>query len=300
MTAILLWLLRQPILPYLDLTILGIGVFLACGRIGCFMVGCCHGRPCRWGVCYSKEHAKAGFTSYYVGVRLFPVQLVESLWVFSITVVGIILVSHSRNPGEALAWYVIMYDTGRFCFEFMRGDKDRSYYLGFSQPQWISLILMLGIVGLELFNILSFHLWQVVLTSIVALSTVGVAISRRSRDVPTHRIFHPRHVREVAEALALIPYEVAETDKTPALKTAPADIHVSCTSLGIQISTNIVKDEEEEIHHYALSEKNGTMTEPIARALVKLICLIKHPDGSEEFIRGSQSVFHVLIRRIEC
>jgi hypothetical protein len=69
--AFLLWLLRQPILPYLDLTILGVGAFLVCGRLGCFMVGCCHGRPHRWGVRYRKEHADAGFTFYFVGVRLF-------------------------------------------------------------------------------------------------------------------------------------------------------------------------------------------------------------------------------------
>ena len=50
--ALLLWLLRQPLLPYLDVTILGIGMFLTCGRMGCFMVGCCHGRPHDWGVCY--------------------------------------------------------------------------------------------------------------------------------------------------------------------------------------------------------------------------------------------------------
>src|SRR5258705_1231483 len=66
--ALSLWLLGQPLLPYLDLTILGIGMFLACGRVGCLMVGCCHGRPHSWGVCYRQEHAAAGFTSYYVGV----------------------------------------------------------------------------------------------------------------------------------------------------------------------------------------------------------------------------------------
>jgi hypothetical protein len=43
--AVLLRLLGQPVLPYLDVTILGIGMFLVCGRIGCLMAGCCHGRP---------------------------------------------------------------------------------------------------------------------------------------------------------------------------------------------------------------------------------------------------------------
>src|SRR5690349_9699097 len=42
--GILLWVLGKPIFPYLDIMILGVGLFLACGRVGCLMVGCCHGR----------------------------------------------------------------------------------------------------------------------------------------------------------------------------------------------------------------------------------------------------------------
>src|SRR5262249_39131819 len=71
--AALLWVASQPMLPYLDITILGIGAFLACGRIGCLMVGCCHGRPSRWGIRYTPDHAAAGFTDYYVGVVLSPI-----------------------------------------------------------------------------------------------------------------------------------------------------------------------------------------------------------------------------------
>src|SRR5215475_3904849 len=69
-------LLHCPLLPYLDMTILGIGLFLACGRIGCLMVGCCHGRPFRWGICYRPEHAAEGFASHLVGLSLFPIQAV--------------------------------------------------------------------------------------------------------------------------------------------------------------------------------------------------------------------------------
>ena len=42
--------LELPVLPYLDLTCLGLGIFLVCGRQGCLMVGCCHGKPCGWGI----------------------------------------------------------------------------------------------------------------------------------------------------------------------------------------------------------------------------------------------------------
>ena len=66
MAALFLRINRQPLFPYLDITIIGIGTFLIFGRIGCLMMGCCHGRPHRWGVRYSEEHAAFGFPSYLV------------------------------------------------------------------------------------------------------------------------------------------------------------------------------------------------------------------------------------------
>src|ERR1051325_1036178 len=39
--AALLRLFHWPVLPYLDVTILGVGIFLVFGRVGCLMVGCC-------------------------------------------------------------------------------------------------------------------------------------------------------------------------------------------------------------------------------------------------------------------
>src|SRR5262245_44336854 len=79
-TTLTLRSLGQPVLPYLDVMVIGKGVLLAIGRFGCFMVGCCHGRPCGVGVCYSD--VKNGFARHYIGVRLFPVQLIESLIVW--------------------------------------------------------------------------------------------------------------------------------------------------------------------------------------------------------------------------
>jgi prolipoprotein diacylglyceryltransferase len=70
MAAIFLKLLNQPLLLYLDITILGIGIFLACGRVGCLMVGCCHGRPHKLGVCYRTNYGKIMGSG-----NLFPIQI---------------------------------------------------------------------------------------------------------------------------------------------------------------------------------------------------------------------------------
>ena len=127
-----------------------------------------------------------------------------------------------------------------------------------------------------------------------------VALSRRLRTTQTHRLLHPRHVMEVAEALVSTSQGAAGAAARPELAFAPADIRVSCTSLGIRISTDMIKDAGAEIHHYALSGRDVGITEPVARVLLKLICLLRHPDNSAELIEGSQSVFHVLVRRTAC
>jgi hypothetical protein len=58
-TSMAAWLAGAPFLVALDIVTMGIGVFLAFGRIGCLRVGCCHGRPARRGIRYGHEHVIA-------------------------------------------------------------------------------------------------------------------------------------------------------------------------------------------------------------------------------------------------
>ena len=140
--GLLLRTIGRPLLPYLDVTALGLGVFLACGRIGCLLVGCCHGRPRTWGVRYGRSHAAAGLPAELVGVPLFPVQAVESLWVLSVVAAGTVIFWRGGAAGAALGWYVAAYGAGRFALEFARGDAGRPQRRGLSQPQWISMLLV--------------------------------------------------------------------------------------------------------------------------------------------------------------
>jgi hypothetical protein len=114
MIALFLRLTHQMLLPYLDIGILGIGLFLAFGRVGCLTVGCCHGRPYKFGVCYKPEHAKEGFPASLVGVRLFPIQAIESLFVLCVVVLGDVFVARGQQPGEALELYLTS-APGTFC-----------------------------------------------------------------------------------------------------------------------------------------------------------------------------------------
>jgi prolipoprotein diacylglyceryltransferase len=294
-TAGLLWLLRQPILPYLDVTILGIGIFLTCGRIGCLMVGCCHGRPHRWGVCYRQEHAEAGFAPYLVGVRLFPIQIVESLYVLAIVVVGILVFS-GRSPGEALAWYVITYDIGRFCFEFMRGDTGRPYLYGFSEAQWISLFLMLAALGAELSGLLIFHEWHAAATVCIVGAMIVIAIRRRLRGEAKYKLFHPRQIEEVAEAVGSLSSLATRLTGFSEYTLAPDEIRIARTSVGVKISASRIEDDSGLIDHYAISHQSDVMSEEIARALGGLVLQLGHYSGPSQIVSHDTGIYHLLIR----
>lgn len=265
--AMVLVLLHRPLLPYLDITVLGLGIFLGCGRVGCFMVGCCHGRPHRWGVHYQAGHDDAGFTPDYVGVRLLPVQLLESLWVFIATFTGIALVCTGARPGVAFEWYVTAYSVGRFGFEFLRGDSERRYAWGFSEAQWTSLVLVCAITHFTV-------------AAGMALTMAALSLARRREGAARDRLLHPRHLREMTGMLR-------EFDQW-----ADSSVHVGRTSLGVQVSVS----RHSYARHYAISRPGKTLSEAAALALAEKIAQFDHaPEGARELVRGGHGVFHVLI-----
>jgi hypothetical protein len=299
-SALVLEGLRRPVLPYLDVTILGIGMFLACGRVGCLMAGCCHGKPHGWGVRYGEEHVETGFTPDLVGVRLFPVQLMEAAWVLCVVAVGAALILNGRPPGTALAWYTISYGLGRFSFEFMRGDAERPYHLGLSQPQWLSVILMLLVMGAELHGTLQYHPWHVAATGFLLICASAIIIRGRIQKTLGHSILHARHIQEVARAMASARRPAKEQADAFKDKVVTGGVLIGRTSLGIQISTGEVRNEGECIRHYTLSCERPTMTEETAELLAKLMLRLKHPSSSHELVGRTQGIFHLLIHPAGC
>jgi hypothetical protein len=297
MVALVLWLLKQPILPYLDMVILGVGLFSACGRVGCLMVGCCHGRPHRWGVCYREEHVAAGFTPYYAGVRLFPIQACESLWVFGTVAVGSLLVLlNGHIPGEALAWFIVSYGIGRFTLEFFRGDPVRMYLWGFSEAQWDSLILILGVAALGWFGLLPFQQWHTFAALVMALVIITVALKRHFQKPASHRLLHPYHVQELAGALEHAANLAEERCNLCEQDFEPANIHIFCTRLGIQISATKIKEATGPVTHFVLSSQNDPLYPEGASILTNLIQQLQPQLVLKELISGNQNVYHLLFQ----
>ena len=297
-SALFLRLTRQPVLPYLDVVVLSLGLFLGFGRVGCFMVGCCHGRPCRWGVRYGGNHVDAGFPRYLAGVTLFPIQAVESLLAFCLVGCGLFIILKPHAPGSVFLFYVVGYGYARFCFEFFRGDADRRYLFGFSEAQWTSCLVALCALGAARENLLPRSPWHLIGT--VAMIAIAVVASIR-RNVDRSRRFdflHPMHVREISEALALMKLLPQEQ----AVEGSAKNVKILCifqTSAGYQLSGSVRTSGSPVVEHCSISSRRNKLSEKTVRIFSTLLTQLEGHRGSSDLIRTSSGVFHVVFRRSE-
>lgn len=273
--AALLALAGRPVAAYLDATAAGVGAFLAFGRVGCLLAGCCFGRPWRRGVRYGHDHAAEGFPHALVGVPLFPVQVVEAGAAAAITVAVSVAVVHGAAPGVALCLYVIAYDVVRFALELARGDADRRYALGFSEAQWTALALSAAVAAAGAAGVVPARWWHGAGTAAIVAGAAAVVAARRGRG-GVHGLTSARHLAELARAL-------------DAARAAPA-VEVVRTSGGVNVSAS-----GGEPARYGLSRTPEPLTGPAAAALARAIVALRHPGARAAVAAGRRGVFHVVV-----
>lgn len=286
--------LHQPVLPYLDVTIAGAGMFHACGRIGCLLSGCCFGRPSRIGVRYRDAHSEMGFPSQLVGVRLFPIQVAESVWILTLVASATLHILRHARPGSAFAFYVCGYALGRFFFEFARGDADRPYWLGFSQAQWISLFLTLGVNAAEFTRILPRSNWHASAFALLALMMFLVSIVRWLNTNERFELLHPRHIHELARALERMSPSLHSHAVYPRSAGAHPHITVSHTSLGLRLSAGEIARGGSHLLHYCVSREGTPLSPRSAHLLAHQISCLRHDSAAFEVSSGNHGIMHIL------
>ena len=108
----------------------------ACGRVGCFLNGCCFGTVTTSAVgvkypVYSEPYMR------YPGASLHPVQLYEAFFNIILCGIMIYLVRKVRYRGVPMGAYFIGYGVMRFIIEFFRGDNAKM--LGLTIAQYIGI-----------------------------------------------------------------------------------------------------------------------------------------------------------------
>lgn len=135
-------------LPVADYCIAALAIGHVIGRVGCFMEGCCHGRPTTlpWGVVFRSPASSVD--PALLGVPLHPTQLLEAGFEAAAAafLIGWLLPAIAKGRykrGTAFIGYVLYYSIMRFSIEFLRGD-DRGllFSSALSPSQWISLAAM--------------------------------------------------------------------------------------------------------------------------------------------------------------
>lgn len=123
---------KQSIGKILNLVAPYIALGHAIGRLGCFLNGCCYGKPVSWGIYFPVHDA-----------HLHPTQLYEA---FGLVVLFFILKkiqSTSKDNGIVFVYYLLCAAALRFSVEFYRADHFE-LYLGLSVFQWMCVGLFVS------------------------------------------------------------------------------------------------------------------------------------------------------------
>jgi phosphatidylglycerol---prolipoprotein diacylglyceryl transferase len=141
------------VLPLMDLLAAHAPLLQACGRIGCFLAGCCYGTITRsvFGFVYTNPEVIAP-----CNIPLHPIQLYSAFLLMLIFVFLKKMISNQQySSGTILFWYILLVSIERFCIDFLRGDRafiGHSYASVLSVNQWITVILMIGSITWLIFS----------------------------------------------------------------------------------------------------------------------------------------------------
>lgn len=126
---------KLPKLPFSDIFAVVLPLGHACGRVGCYLGGCCYGLPYDGPGCVVYTYS-LGDTPLHT--PLFPIQLVEAVCLLVLFAVLLVLYIKRVPDGVPTLVYLIGYAVTRFVLEFFRGDAVRGVNW-LSTSQWISL-----------------------------------------------------------------------------------------------------------------------------------------------------------------
>lgn len=105
-----------------------------CGRIGCFLAGCCYGiETTSW----------LGVTFPGMTHKVLPTQLFEAAFLFVLSAILIVL-AFKKDCIFNMSIYLCAYGVFRYNIELIRGDDRGAYFLNLSPSQWFSLIAIIS------------------------------------------------------------------------------------------------------------------------------------------------------------
>jgi phosphatidylglycerol---prolipoprotein diacylglyceryl transferase len=121
---------------FLDILAIGGLIPVILGRLGCFLAGCCYGKPTDgfFGIVFPVTSP----------VAVHPTQFYDALISSTILVGLLIFNKYKKIDGQVILLNLSAYAVGRFLLEFVRGDTRGTFFNGaISHSQTIAIILFL-------------------------------------------------------------------------------------------------------------------------------------------------------------
>lgn len=271
---------RQPVLASLDVAAPGLAVFLAGGRVGCLVSGCCHGRPAAWGVRYGASHVAEGLPVEYANLTLLPLPALEAGALVAMSAATTAVVLGPAPAGAALITYLLAHVAVRFWLEFLRGDPGRPHLAGLSEAQWTAL----AVVGAACLAAAAG--WRPVLPVPAFAAAVAVVggVAMVAVRAQQERLRHPAHALAVARL-------VRGADATR------GGLVTAVTPLGVRISASHRGDEQGGLTcHYAFSRPApAAALRPAEAAALARMALAVGPGGPRQTFAhlSAGGVYHV-------
>lgn len=126
---------KLTFMKYFDLAMPSVALAQGFGRIGCFLAGCCYGKP---------TDSVIGITFHTSefapnNIKLMPTQLISSGLDFLLFFGLILFAKRKKADGQVGSLYLMAYSVGRFILEYYRGDLVRGSVGELSTSQFIAI-----------------------------------------------------------------------------------------------------------------------------------------------------------------
>jgi phosphatidylglycerol:prolipoprotein diacylglycerol transferase len=137
---------RLPGWSLADLTAPAFALGLGLGRIGCFLSGCCFGKPSHlpWAMTFPAD----SFAGSIYRCPIHPTQLYESLFGFLCFGLLSFLARRKYFPGFLMVLFLGLYGAWRFAIDNLRYyESSQLWLLGLTNNQWISILMVLAAIA---------------------------------------------------------------------------------------------------------------------------------------------------------
>ena len=151
---------KVPFLALGDVFATGLPLGHAIGRLGCFLAGCCYGKPTSlpWGIAF-ESNAAHELIGTPLHSTLHPTQLYEAIAEFLIFLLIRNIAKRQFSRGCILGIYMASYGITRFTLESLRGDYGRGMI--FNNSASVIQVMSLGMAVMGCILLLRMKEWDI-------------------------------------------------------------------------------------------------------------------------------------------